>query len=608
MRKKSPWKAILITVLVLAVLGSGGFFGFRYFRSRNTEPVYVYDFNMVGMTEYWGDSKQSYGPVTSDKIQTVYLSSTQTITQILVAPGDTVKKGDVLMTFDTTLSDLALERQRLAVEKLKLQVQEGYDRLYEINCMVPMVIPETPEPALPENPGTALPGDWQVAQLEDTNDGSSAEMPLICWLRDGTQLSDSLFELLRQEAAELQAKRLAKQEPPVPPATEAPAAPTDASAPSDPTGGTDPDGTNPDGTNPGGTNPGGTNPDGTNPDGTNPGGTNPGGTDPGETDPGDTPSPSDPVPEVRSFHCVFKVTEGNMSLGTTKIWQGMVISLNPEGTAFQISLFDASGVADNSLEESTEPSQPDFDFGSGFTASQIAQMRSEQEKAIKELEFSVKMEEANYKIMQTEVSDGNIYAQFDGGVISVLDEQEARLNNQPIIKVSGGGGFYIVGTVSELDRDSIAIGQEVTVNDWRSGNSYTGTITRVDDYPSQNSGYSGDGNPNVSYYPFTVFVDGDADLMEYNYVDISYGTADSSHGVYLENPFLRKEGGESFVYVRGADDKLEKRVVQTGKSLWGSYTEILSGLTEEDLVAFPYGKHVFEGAPTAEGDWSNLYE
>ena len=29
MRKKSPWKAILITVLVLAVLGSGGFFGFR---------------------------------------------------------------------------------------------------------------------------------------------------------------------------------------------------------------------------------------------------------------------------------------------------------------------------------------------------------------------------------------------------------------------------------------------------------------------------------------------------------------------------------------------------------------------------------------------------
>ena len=33
-----------------------------------------------------------------------------------------VKKGDVLMTFDTTLSDLQLERKRLEVEKLKLDL------------------------------------------------------------------------------------------------------------------------------------------------------------------------------------------------------------------------------------------------------------------------------------------------------------------------------------------------------------------------------------------------------------------------------------------------------------------------------------------------------
>ena len=44
-----------------------------------------------------------------------------------------------------------------------------------------------------------------------------------------------------------------------------------------------------------------------------------------------------------------------------------------------------------------------------------------------------------------------------------------------------------------------------------------------------------------------------------------------------------------------------------GKSLWGSYTEILSGLTEEDLIAFPYGKTVKEGAPAQEGDVSDLY-
>ena len=57
----------------------------------------------------------------------------------------------------------------------------------------------------------------------------------------------------------------------------------------------------------------------------------------------------------------------------------------------------------------------------------------------------------------------------------------------------------------------------------------------------------------------------------------------------------------------GQNGRLEKRFVTTGKDLYGSYTEILSGLTAEDLVAFPYGKNVKDGAVAVEGDMSNLY-
>ena len=39
----------------------------------------------------------------------------------------------------------------------------------------------------------------------------------------------------------------------------------------------------------------------------------------------------------------------------------------------------------------------------------------------------------------------------------------------------------------------------------------------------------------------------------------------------------------------------------------GAVTEILEGLTAEDLIAFPYGKNVKDGAPTQEGDMSDLY-
>ena len=59
--------------------------------------------------------------------------------------------------------------------------------------------------------------------------------------------------------------------------------------------------------------------------------------------------------------------------------------------------------------------------------------------------------------------------------------------------------------------------------------------------------------------------------------------------------------------MRGDDGLLEKRYVTTGKSLWGSYTEIRSGLTPEDFIAFPYGKNVKPGVKAVEGDLSNLY-
>ena len=119
--------------------------------------------------------------------------------------------------------------------------------------------------------------------------------------------------------------------------------------------------------------------------------------------------------------------------------------------------------------------------------------------------------------------------------------------------------------------------------------------------------YSGNGNPNASFYPFKVFVDGEADLQAGSYVSVVYSAAESENGIYLENPFLRKEQGKTYVLVQGADGKLEQRFVTTGKSLWGNYTQILDGLTAEDLIAFPYGKQVKPGAAAVEGDLSNLY-
>ena len=558
MKRKSKGKKILIAVICLvlvAAIGAGAWFAVG---SKGGEPVNVFPFMYVGMTEYWGDSQESYGFVQTDGVQTVYLSGTQTVTEIFVEMGQEVKKGDVLMSFDTTLSDLALERKRLDVEKLKLQLEDARQRLREINAMRPMVIPQpSDKPDEEVDLGKLLTDPYFISEKTEF-DGSTAEKALICWLHSGTAIEDSIFEALLLKAREYQPLNQEEPEEPEEPgeeATEPSEAPTEA-----------------------------------------------------PSEPSEPPTEPEEPEEINKYFVVFKVTEGNYALAAKTAWQGVFVIRDENTGAYSFKFFDADLVPDHTLAPDEEAEEePEIDFGSGFTAAQIAEMRSQQEKTIQDLEFNIKMAEADYKIAQTEVSDGNVYAQIDGVVVSLLTPEEAEMMMQPVLKVSAGGGFYVEGTLSELDRDTMTIGQEVTIMDWNTGMSYVGYVESLGDYPSAEGYWNGMGNPTASYYPFRVFVEESADLQSGSYVSIQFYAGSSEHGVYLENPFLRTEGGRSYVYVRGADGKLEQRFVTTGKSLWGSYTEILEGLGEEDLIAFPYGKHVKPGAETVESDLSALY-
>ncbi len=571
MKAKKTKKKILISVISLVLAAAIGA-GIWFFTQRGPkEPVYVYPFNMLGMTEYWGDNQESYGPVSSDRIQTIFLSETQTVTEILVEQGQEVKKGDLLMTFDTTLSDLALERKRLEMEKKKLDLEDAKTELQRLRNLRPMVIPQTkPDSGDDEDLGPQLTDRYQISENK-AYDGSSQELALICWLNSSASVEDGLFEAIRQAAEQYQNENAGTVSPS---SASAPAGEPEAPASEE----TEPSA-----------------------DATEPSS--------GETEPGEGTDPTDP-PEpftVNRYHVVFKVTASNRALGAKNTWQGLVVTRKDGGYSFQ---FESPVIPDHMLEglEGEEEDAPEIDYGSGYTYTQLTQMRAEQEKKIAALELEVKMAEANYRLLELETSDGKVYAKLDGVIVSLMDPEEAKMTQQPVLKLSDGGGFYIECFVSELEKDKLVVGQEVTVNDWNTGMEYTGTIETLGDFPNPDGYFNGMGNPNATYYPFLVFVDGSADLQEGRYVSVMYSAGSAQNGIYLQNPFLRTEQGRSFVFVQGADGLLEKRYVTTGKGLWGSYTEILEGLTESDLIAFPYGKDVREGVPTQEGDHSTLYE
>ena len=517
------------SVLGALVIGLGIFAGAA---NSGKKPVYVYPFDIAGMTDYWGDSQESYGPVRSDNIQTVMLSDTQTVTEINVKVGDTVKKDDVLMSYDSTLSDLALEKKRLKVEQLKLQLQQEKDRLAEINNLQPY----TPQ----QGGSTYIPPD---VSGDDAFQPGEDYLPNTTYTDVTTWSGGSKAEYDSAYKAYLEAKK----------------AYDDAVAAGE--------------------------------------------------DPGEAPvAPTLPEREsITNFYMILKEAYGNHTKAYAYVYFGMHVYLTDSGYYF--TPFDASNVNDYTKDAvdygGTVVDEPDVPEGTVYTLAEIVKMREDQQKTILDVEYNIKVAEAEYSIAQRETKDGKIRSEVDGKVVSVLTEEEARETKQPIIKVSGGGGYYVVGSVSELVRDRLAIGSEVTINDYRNGNMYTGTVESIGDYPTDN-GY-GNGNQNVSYYPFNVFVDESADLVGGSYVNISYSLNDDEGGIYLANAFIRKENGENIVYVQGPNGKLEKRTVVTGKTVWGSYKEILSGITTEDKVAFPYGKNVKVGASTELGDYSTLY-
>lgn len=498
---------------------------------RASTVVKVYDFENVGMTEFWGDNKESYGPVSTDKIQTVFLSDTQEVTEILVSEGDTVKKGDLLMRFDTTMNDLTLERKRLEVEKVKLQLADAKDELVRIKNMKPLV-PREPVDSKVDY-GNKISADFFRADYVKTDDeyakytGVDKEHPAIIWLPEGTALTAELLAQVRSALRVLRWRAAQAAEP-------------------------------------------------------------------------ETEIAQDSIEEVAAFYAVIKMTAGDYEKSGVSVWQGVYIVGDHISYLYPVAGYDDPLL----IQDVYEPEQPDD--SSGYTYAEIQKMRQAKEKEIKELEFKVKTTEAAYQIAVKEMGDGNIHAVTDGRITSLITPEEAKERHAPILKLSGGGGFYVKGSVNELDRESLTIGQAVNIQDWSNGGFYEGTIASIGEFPVQGENYNYGSNPNASYYPFTVFVDESADLAAGSYVSIQY-SLEGSAGVYLEMPFLRTEGGESYVLVQGEHNRLEKRTVTTGKSLWGSYVQITSGLSRDDLIAFPYGKNVKAGVRCEKGDMSDLY-
>lgn len=553
-------KGIIAAACVVGVCGAV-WGGLTIARNAQRGDVNVYAVNECAMTDYWGDTSNTSGMVTTDKLQKIYISQSQTVKKVWVKEGDSVKKGTVLVSYDSTLTQATVERAKIDYDRQteNLEVMKN-----ELELLKKAKNKETLEAEK-----TKLEAELQaeISRLDGAGgydpekavepglvtpmaegSGNSKDKPIYYyWLTD-EPLSDKVLRNLLHGTEINRA------------------------------------------------------------------------------------TPMDKTPTVSTY--LVLVSRDKDKMGGMPTSRGLLITetFTPDSTEQPVEGASISGTVSISfrfcdLPEYIDPERTyDSDKYKELTR-KIAQIQElldasmtqlEINKAILEKAQAVKEQEVNLKVAKlkldkklAELGDGNVYAEFDGTVKAVRDPDEAYNNSEAVVELSGGGGYYVTGTLSEMDLGSVQVGDSVSISSWMTGAACEGTIVSIDDYPTSNGNNWGDGNSNVSYYPFKVFVTEDANLQPNDYVDIQYqkdtSAEESGSSLYLQSMFIRTDNGKSYVMARGEDGRLEQRWVQTGRDLWGSYTQIRGGLTVDDYVAFPYGRDVVEGAHTQEATTDQLY-
>lgn len=553
-------KGIIAAACVVGVCGAV-WGGLTIARNAQRGDVNLYAVNECAMTDYWGDTSNTSGMVTTDKLQKIYISQSQTVKKVWVKEGDSVKKGTALVSYDSTLTQATVERAKIDYDRQteNLEVMKN-----ELELLKKAKNKETLEAEK-----TKLEAELQaeISRLDGAGgydpekavepglvtpmaegSGNSKDKPIYYyWLTD-EPLSDKVLRNLLHGTEINRA------------------------------------------------------------------------------------TPMDKTPTVSTY--LVLVSRDKDKMGGMPTSRGLLITetFTPDSTEQPVEGAPISGTVSISfrfcdLPEYIDPERTyDSDKYKELTR-KIAQIQElldasmtqlEINKAILEKAQAVKEQEVNLKVAKlkldkklAELGDGNVYAEFDGTVKAVRDPDEAYNNSEAVVELSGGGGYYVTGTLSEMDLGSVQVGDSVSISSWMTGAACEGTIVSIDDYPTSNGNNWGDGNSNVSYYPFKVFVTEDANLQPNDYVDIQYqkdtSAEESGSSLYLQSMFIRTDNGKSYVMARGEDGRLEQRWVQTGRDLWGSYTQIRGGLTIDDYVAFPYGRDVVEGAHTQEATTDQLY-
>ena len=549
--------------VIAAVVGSaaavgavaGGIYGYKAYQDQKlvAEVQPVSNINMG----YFGDSATSYGMVTNDSSQEIYLDSSKSAKQVFVKEGDTVKVGDPLMEYDMAEVQIDIERKKIELNTIENNLAMATHKLdslknakpvdktppkinteelkkYEEQDKINQSIPETDEKDVNiYNFLTATSIPYNVTRNEQTGElvypAGTAEDPYIYYCNANAYAYGSFFNEIRPKEDGTPGKHVVfyvcKKD-------------ADGKMLMEP----------------------------------------------------DAEGKPKPVIDTDLADHTAQLNGNSIpaDYDESRMWY-----------LFTGKEYIPTSLADQYMEEFMEHAT-DWEPPKGYTKEELVKEITETEKQIKSLDIQRRQQQLKLESLEQTASDGIVYAKVDGIVKTVGDPQEFQQNGTAFLVVTGDEGLYVSGTISELLLGDISVGMVVTANAWESGMTFEATITEISDYPvSGNS--MGEGNPNVSYYSYTAYIEDSSALRNGEYVDLAIAANRSdAGGLFIEQAYVREENGKSYCMIADENNRLKKQYVVTGRTAYGTAIEIKSGLSEDDRIAFPYGKNAVEGVAVTD--------
>ena len=553
-KKNNHIVSISISVVAAVALIIGIWFYMQYRNDRRY--VDVVPVSQVA-DSYWGDQASSSGMVFSNYIQELYPSADKIISEVFVQEGDAVRIGDPLLQYDQTQLELDVALKEVAVKQADLNLTTAQNQLKKLQNTKPTTTPgPTPKPSNKPTsrpsqgpsgvptPTPVPPSDVTAYSVLDLNSvpyagSGTTDDPYVFLCTPDCIMTTEFLHWLLGDPVDL------------------------------PDGGEDGD-----------------------PDYDGDGNWD-------EPTPEPTARPGSHL--VSPFAALFEVRDGNSNYGQ------LISAFKLDGTALSASFQPDDAIPGygslDSIEHlfgaSPSPSPNNYNY-MGYTAAELKQLIADKKEEITRLQTAKKQAQLDLRVADSKLKNSTVLSTVDGTVRTLIDLETAMAENRPFLVVSGDSTYYVSGALSEGVLGVVQVGDPITVTDYWNGGTYTAEIVSIADYPLEedsNLYYYGAGNPNSSSYEFTAVVDGGDGLQNGQYVDISLDLQNNSaaNALYVQNAYIREDAAGSYVMIADRNNRLTKRYVQTGRSLYGYSMEIKSGLTVDDYIAFPYGADVEEG-------------